>query len=194
MLRILFNIIVLILSVTIIYSVYKSTRIPSKFRIESKVDIEGSLEDVYVMLVIPTNWDNWQPWRAADPKFVMYFEGPASGSGAQMMWSSKRRGSGLFNWGGDKILDAKALSELRDQSVAIQWVMDIKDFGGRWACDFELQRDEFEDGLVHVTWRISGDRVPLERPFWFLFSLDDVIRGDMVRGLANLKKVVESDN
>lgn len=195
MTRLIFNILFLTLAVLTLYGVYQASKFPRDFRIEASVDIEGDIDAVYQLTAISTNWSHWQPWRDADPKFNFYYDGPASGPGAQMQWMSKRRGNGLILWGDGRVYNKEEIARARvgREAVTVPWIIDVRNFGGNWNCVFQIQRDSVDDDLVHLTWVISGSRVPLERPFWFLFSLDEILRKDMEAGLSKIRALVESE-
>ena len=182
MLKKIFNLVIFIISVLAIHAVYKSVRIPVNFTMSVTKEIKASPSKVFLRaLTYNSQWDLWHPWKKNDPTFRLQFDGPASGQGSMIFWNSKRRGQGEVTW------------KSSEPPFKNSWSVNVSDFGGKWIFDFEIVPDDVDENLVKLIWTISGKRVPMEKPFWYFFDLEGMLRRDMAAGLENIKVLTESD-
>ncbi|MCC7232936.1 MAG: SRPBCC family protein [Bacteroidia bacterium] len=64
---------------------------PSRIHIERSVIVHKDSGTVFRYLNNLKNWNNWSPWFDLDTTASYTFEGPASGPGAKMNWTSRIR-------------------------------------------------------------------------------------------------------
>jgi carbon monoxide dehydrogenase subunit G len=140
--------------------------------------IDAPQEAVFEVVNGFERFNEWSPWFGRDPQAEYSFEGPRTGVGAAMAWTSQHPEVGN---GRQEIVE----------SEPPRWVRIAFDFGrqGSAAGSFTL-RPEGEG--THVTWAFDTDlgSNPLAR--YFGLVLDDMIGPAYEKGLANLKKVAEA--
>jgi len=70
--------------------------LPSKAHVERVIEIAAPAEQIVPHVLDFRKWNAWSPWAEHDPNMQLTFEGPQTGVGAKMIWSSeyKHVGSG----------------------------------------------------------------------------------------------------
>lgn len=180
MLKAFLNTVLLISILIASYYVYKSIRIPPSFDIAVVQVIHAPPSTVFKLLNDSSMWEAWIPWKDADPTYRMQFDGPPSGVGSHMFWKSKRRGRGEIAW------------QTAEPPLTCSWIVSVDDFGGSWTFRFDILPDEVDDKQVKLTWHVLGKRVPMEKPFWFIFDLESILRQDMKSGLKKITSLAEA--
>jgi hypothetical protein len=131
-------------------------------------------EKMFALLNATARFPEWEPWSKADPSLKISIDGPSTGTGAIFQWSSKRRGTVTIQW---KAVEAPRL---------VSYGVTVHDYGGRYDMDFLIEQDPIDEHVVTLTWILRGKRKPLEKPFWYFFKLDAMIRRDFEAGLKNI--------
>ncbi len=180
MLKTLFNLIVLVGALLLLYSVYESVSIPGSFEISVSRKLTASPESVFDLVNDTARFPQWEPWSKADKSARVSLDGPSTGQGAIFQWASKRRGTVTLRW-------ASA-----DRPRMVGYSVDVNDYGGRYEMDFLIVRDPVDEHLVDLTWVLRGKRKTLEKPFWYFFNLDETIRRDFAAGLYNINETLIS--
>lgn len=149
--------------------------VPNSFKVERKTVINASPEAIYAQVNSFKNWESWSPWIEKDSTIVNTYSGPEVGVGAKSEWKSKKSGNGQ-----QTIIESLPYSSIRTE-------IKIDDFTPMYS-HFTITP---VDGGTEVTWSDSGS---MKYPFniMTLFT-DKMMGGDFERGLANLKKYVESN-
>ncbi len=120
----------------------------------------------------------WSPWLDRDPDIVVVFEGPESGVGNRMTWTSE-----MPNVGSGSQQITATVPDARVETVL--------DFGPQGTAEAYLSLAPV-DGGTEVTWGFSTDTGfnPMAR--WVGLMMDRWIGADYETGLARLKALVEA--
>ncbi len=153
--------------------------LPSRSHVERSAQINAPPETVYGLLQDFSRFKEWSPWAGLDPNAEYRYEGPESGLGAKMFWSSANPQVGS---GSQEIIEARPYTKI---GVAL-------DFGkmGRAASGYNLEPAE---GGTRVTWSFDTDHGSNLLKRLFGIFLDKWIGETYYEtGLANLKELAES--
>jgi uncharacterized protein YndB with AHSA1/START domain len=158
--------------------------IPDKARAERSIVVAAPQEQVFAILSDLNNFNRWSPWYEKDPAAEYSVVG--SGVGQKFTWKSAKREVGS---GAQEIVKLEAPS-----LVACRLV-----FGeGMGVADTAFALAP-ADGGTKVTWSIEShmrEAVPFYMaPIYAYmgFFMDQMMRPDFDRGLANLKRVAEQE-
>ena len=123
-------------------------------------------------------WPEWTAWNTNRfPDLNMRFEGPDTGVGATMIADGRSSGDGAV-----KITDA-------DPARGITYTLDFNH--GAQLFTGTIRFTNAADGWL-VTWTLDAElgRNPVKR--WAGLALGALMGGDMEKGLANLKRELET--
>jgi effector-binding domain-containing protein/ribosome-associated toxin RatA of RatAB toxin-antitoxin module len=149
--------------------------LPNTFMVERKIVINASPEAIYAQVNSFKNWERWSPWIEADSTIANTYSGPEVGVGAKSEWKSKKSGNGQ-----QTIIESLPYSSIRTE-------IKIDDFTPMYS-HFTFTPGE---GGTTVVWSDSGS---MSYPFNIMgLFTDKMMAPDFERGLANLKKLVESN-
>ncbi|GAA5125827.1 SRPBCC family protein [Luteolibacter yonseiensis] len=124
-------------------------------------------------------WQAWSPWAKKDPAAKNTFEGPPAGVGSSMSWAGNNDvGEGTMSVTGSE----------PDESVRFKLEF-RKPFAGTNFADFTFKP---EGGQTVVTWTMTGKNTFFFKAFSLFVDCDKMIGGDFEKGLADLKKIVET--
>ena len=152
---------------------------PSEFRVERSATIAASAPEVFAHVNDFRKWDAWSPWAKLDPAAKATFEGEAAGKGAVFKWA-----------GNDKVGEGTlTLTESRPAELVRVNTAFVKPYEGNSTTEFTFKP---QGGATAVTWSMFGrhDNFFLKAMCVFM-SMDRIVGGDMEKGLANIKAVVE---
>jgi effector-binding domain-containing protein/carbon monoxide dehydrogenase subunit G len=154
--------------------------LPERVRVERTVDVARPPATVFTVLNGFRHFRAWSPWAALDPAMQITLEGPTTGVGARLHWSSAQRAVGS---GSLEIVE----------SLPYRRVGTRQTFSGT----SREQRAHFEleprpGAGTRVTWVVEADfgGNPLDR--WFGLMLEGMVGPDIERGLARLKAHIET--
>ena len=68
--------------------------LPSSVHVERSVVIDAPPSAVFAMVNDIRKFNQWSPWALVDPNTQFTYEGPPTGEGARMNWSSENPGVG----------------------------------------------------------------------------------------------------
>ncbi len=154
---------------------------PSEYRIERSTTIAAQPADVFPNVNDFRKWDAWSPWAKLDPDAKVTFAGPESGAGAVMNWA----GNDKVGEGKQTIVESKADELVRNK------VEFVKPFVGSVNSEFAFKP---EGGTTQVTWSMYGHHNFVEKAMCLVMNGTKMMEGDMDKGLANLKPVVQAAN
>ena len=123
-------------------------------------------------------WPEWTAWNTNRfPDLTMRFEGPDTGEGATLIAAGKSSGDGTV-----KITSA-------DPAAGLTYTLDFQH--GAQLFNGAIRFTNAADGWL-VTWTLDADlgRNPVKR--WAGLALGALMGGDMEKGLANLKRELET--
>lgn len=163
--------------VAVVLLVAIATR-PNSFRVQRSATIAAPAEVIYAQIQDFQRWPQWMTYDRMDPAIQRSFEGAPSGVGAVYHYVSAKVGEGRMT--------IAALQP--NQRVALRADF-IKPFRATNDIEFTLQP---EQGGVRVTWAIQGKNTFVGKAMSLFINMDRMIGGDFEKGLADLKRVSES--
>jgi hypothetical protein len=153
---------------------------PSDYRVSRTMVMSAPAPDIFAQIDDLRRWQAWSPWATRDPKAKASFDGPASGKGAVFAWSGNNEvGEGRMT-----------LTESRPAEAVRIRTDFVKPFVGTSYSDFSLKP---EGGGTAVSWTISGENDFIAKAICLFVSMDKVLGGEMEKGLASMKQLVEAD-
>ena len=153
---------------------------PDDYRVERSQTIAATPAAVFRQVNDFHLWEAWSPWAKLDPQVQNRFEGPESGEGAAFYWSGNQEvgvGSMLIQ---ESQPDQRIVIRLQfEQPMQDTSVVEFT---------FQPQGDQ-----TTVTWSMTG-RYPnwIGKAICKIMNMDKMIGSDFEKGLANLKRTVES--
>jgi len=140
-------------------------------KIESTIEINAPVEDVYLQVVDLQTWPTWAVWWVRDTAMTTEYSGEKSGKGAKMSWKSSEGDGSL------EILECTYASSIYNELL----------FEGM-PPSYGVWKFEKTKNGTKVTWGFK-DELPFLMHFMQLF-----ITPDLKDGLEGLKKVCEVHN
>jgi len=153
--------------------------LPSTSEVSRQIEINRSADKVYGYVNDLRQFNRWSPWRGIDPEAKYQFEGPESGVGSIVRWSSEHREVGK---GMQEIVAAEP-----NKSVETSLSFDGQgDAVARWLLDAAGEN-------TTVTWEFETDwgYNPIGR--YMGLMMDKWVGGSYETGLENLKSLVEKE-
>lgn len=153
--------------------------LPQRAQLERSIVIERPPATVFTVLNGYRHYAAWSPWAALDPAMQVRVEGPMTGVGAKYSWTSEQAGVGA---GSQEILESTPYSRIRTALV----------FSGTSSINRASFQLTPEGGGTRVVWthEVEFGADLLGRYFGLL--LERMVGPDYERGLANLKRHVET--
>ncbi len=150
--------------------------LPSEFKVERSTSINVPVEKVFVQVADLNNYVKWNTWSEQDPEAKVTLSMPSSGVGSSWSWEGEIIGKGSLSI--VKFEDRKSI-----ETIVMFYEPRQSEASGFW--EFEST----EKG-ANVSWTLKGNlSYPIER--YMGFFIDDILGGDLEKGLANLKKRCE---
>ena len=153
---------------------------PSKIKVERSIDIKTtSVADLQHKLAdLKFFHDTWSPWTRRDPNMMTIYTGVCCEAGSTYRWESE--------------LDSVGKGTMTFNKFTPDSVLLTLNFDGMGDNELYFITKPVNDGSINVTWGVIFDigffgRVPM-----MFINMDKMIGPDYERGLANLKKVIES--
>jgi effector-binding domain-containing protein/uncharacterized protein YndB with AHSA1/START domain len=152
--------------------------LPGTAHVERSTVIGAAPDQVFAIVNDMSRFNEWSPWAKLDPATKYTIDGPPTGVGAKMSWSSKNESVGV---GSQEITESKPYSLVKTKL----------DFGEQGTAVASFSLGEAEGG-TKVTWGFESElgMNPVARYMGF-FMFDGMIGKDYEAGLANLKALVE---
>jgi Polyketide cyclase / dehydrase and lipid transport len=152
---------------------------PSEYRVSRTLTMAASPQDIFAQLNDFHRWEAWSLWAKLDPKAKVSFEGPAAGKGAIFAWS-----------GNSKVGEGRmTLVESTPDSLVRARTDFVKPFVGSSYNEFALRPEG--NGTV-VSWVLFGQNDFIGKAMCLVISMDKMLGGEMEKGLANIKGLVEA--
>lgn len=151
--------------------------LPDSFRVERKIEIAASPDQIFPLLEDFQKWDSWSVWASADPNQKVTYEGVPGKPGHKQIWDGPINGKGTMT------LDSISTNALIQTTLEFTEPQSMTAISG---LELEPKGDK-----TTVLWYNEGK---LDYPVGRYFGLfmDRMIGPDFEKGLANLKSVVES--
>ncbi len=174
MLKKIFIVVVAVIAILLVVGVF----LPSSAHIERSITVSAPPATVFTLVDGYSRFNEWSPWAEIDPETLYSYNGPISGTGAKMSWTSSNPKVGT---GSQQIV----------ASEPYRRVETLIDFGSQGTAQayFDL---EPEGSGTRVTWGFDtrfGWNL-LGRYFGLVF--DRMIGADYDKGLEKLKVLAES--
>ena len=151
--------------------------LPSSARVERSIVIERTPALIFPVVNSFERFNEWSPWHDIDPDATYTYSGPSSGVGASMSW----KGNDAVGTGVQTITASEP-----DRRIAL----DLQ-FGEMDASKVEMLL-ALEGGGTRVTWTLESNFGYDLAGRYFGLLLDKFVGADYEKGLAQLKKLVES--
>lgn len=152
---------------------------PSDYRITRAITIAAPAQEVFAEIDDFHRWQAWSPWADRDPKAKVSFDGPASGKGAVFAWS----GNNEVGEGRMTLMESQPGAQVKIRTDF------VKPFVGTSYSDFTLKPEG--DGTA-LTWSMSGQNDFIGKAISLFVSMDNVLGGEMAKGLAGIKQIAEA--
>jgi len=152
-----------------------------KSHMEWSIVVNAQPSAVFQQINSFKNHGKWSPWMEQDPNTKTTFEGPDSGVGSKMSWTSEKLGNGS-QW----IIESDENKHLK---TGMSFEME-----GAYTSDIYL---EPTDGGTKVTWTYDGDVSGAGMATSIMGKvmgkfMDGMLGPDYEKGLSNLKTLAES--
>jgi uncharacterized protein YndB with AHSA1/START domain len=151
--------------------------LPASAHVERSTTINAPPDAVFAVVNDLRRFNDWSPWAKLDPNTRYTFEGPDSGAGAKMSWSSDNANVGS---GSQTILESQPPSQ-------VKLALDFGDQGQAVA----FYRLEPDGSGTRVTWGFDTEFGYNLMGRYFGLMFDKWIGADYEKGLASLKALLE---
>ncbi len=151
--------------------------LPAKALVTRSIDISAPPDKIFAIVGDLRRFNEFSPWADLDPDIKYTYEGPESGVGQLMKWSSENADVGN---------GAQTIVKYEPQT----FVESQLDFGmqGKSTASFDLVPST---AGTNVTWTFNSDLEGIPAK-WFGLMFDRWIGADYEKGLAKLKAVAEA--
>jgi uncharacterized protein YndB with AHSA1/START domain len=153
---------------------------PNTFRITRSATMSAPPEKVFAQINDFHNWEAWSPWAKLDPAAKNTFGGPSQGEDATFAWD----GNDEVGAGQMTILESKPNELIK---IKLEFSRPMQD-----ASTTEFTFTPAGEG-TEVKWDMYGDHTFMSKAFCMLMNMDKMVGGQFEEGLANIKKVVETE-
>jgi uncharacterized protein YndB with AHSA1/START domain len=152
--------------------------LPGHYRVERTIVINAKPAAVYPLIGDLKAWRQWGVWFARDPAMQIEYSPATTEVGAWSQWKSKSQG------------DGKMIISAVHPNDDFEYSMVFADIG--MLSHGTMALAPTPDGATQVTMAMDGDlgHNPLYR--WFGVFMNKLVGPDFEAGLANLKKLSES--
>ncbi len=155
-----------------------AARKPDHYQIVRHVQINASPELIFEWIGFFPRWEHWSPWKYRDPSIVNRFEGPEFGIGSKLIWTSKKSGSGEFEF-----VAYEPNSKVRYSLIFRDWAS---------TSEGEISLQELRKGYTDVSWKIEGKNSIATKVLWTVFGMEKAMAADFDLGLSLLKAKCEA--
>jgi len=143
------------------------------YTVERSIVINAKPADVHKLVGDLKRWEDWTPWKEADPSVHVTLGDKTSGVGASQKWTSKDGAGSLIFTAADK-----------DKGVEYDMTY------GEWTSKGALRYEEVGKS-TKVTWSMNGTvEMPVVGGYMALL-MPQMIGGQFDQGLQKLKRQVE---
>jgi uncharacterized protein YndB with AHSA1/START domain len=153
---------------------------PSSLRVSRTALIAAPPAEVFAHVNNLRKWQAWSPYDKRDPHMNRTYEGPEEGSGASYVWN----GNSEVGEGRSTIVESRP-----DELIEFKLEF-VRPFAGTNTARFTFQP---QGEQTAVTWALDCNCNFCAKAMGLFISMDKMIGNDFEGGLANLKKVVESE-
>lgn len=169
------TILLIIVVAVIAVLIYAATR-PDAFKIERTTRISASPDKVFPLIADLHAFNTWNPFAKSDPTTRIY-RGAQSGVGAAYDWAGGKSGAGSM-----------VVTEATSPSRVAMDLHFTKPMVANKKVLFTLTP---AGNAVDVSWAMTGTSPFLHKLFGLFFSMEKMVGGEFVKGLAGLKAMAE---
>ncbi len=153
---------------------------PSTYRVVRTATMAASPASVFAQANDLHKYISWNPFGKSDPQATYAYEGPGTGVGSVVVWSSKgQTGEGRMS-----------IVESRPNELVRYRLVFIKPMAGTGDMAFTFQA---QGNQTLVTWSMEGDNGYIGKLMGLFMSMDKMIGGAFERGLTEIKTIVETE-
>jgi len=158
------------------FCIYAATR-PNTFRYTRSLAIDATPETLFPYINDVHKFQEWNPFVKDDPNNRITYSGPDAGLAAACDWSGGKSGEGSMT-----IVES-------NPAELVRYRMDFrKPFAATHTAEFTLKP---ENGKTVVSWSLSGDNNFIGKAMSVFIDCDKMCGDQFLKGLANLKALVE---
>jgi hypothetical protein len=169
----------LVLVILVLGALAAGMVMPTDYRLERKAVIAADSAKIHQWVADLKRWDEWTPWKEADPESVTTFGTTTSGLGASQTWTGSD-GDGELT-----IVDSSP-------DTGIAYDMAFIDGDTRVPAKGAIRYRGAQGGGTEVIWTMEGDteKMGVLRG-WFAMLMPSMVGPYFDKGLEKLKVVVE---
>lgn len=154
---------------------------PAEYRVERSVVIDAPPSEVYAVITDFTRYGEWSPWEKLDPALKKTVTGKPGEVGSRYVWE----GNDQVGQGSMTVTGA-----VPDERVDIKLEF-LKPFEATSTTSWVLVP---EGDSTRMTWAMEGrNEGVVAKLFAMLMDMEQMIGKDFEQGLANLKRVCETE-
>ena len=174
----LVKVLIVVAILLVVFVIVVATR-PSQFRIVRSATMNAPAEVVFAQVNDFHAWRAWSPWEEKDPALKRTYEGPPAGKGT------------VYSWAGNKDVGEgrMTITESRPGELVRIKLEFLKPFAATNTAEFTFVP---QGEQTAVTWAMEGHNGFMAKAFCMFMDMDKLIGGDFEKGLAGMKRVVES--
>ena len=150
---------------------------PTEYELERSILINAGTEKIHPLVGDLKRWEEWTPWKEADPTVAVTFGDKTTGVGASQTWTEE-------NGDGELVFTAS------DPQTGIEFDMAFNQGSMKSKCAIRYAK---EGTGTRVTWEMAGDaEVPIIGAL-FAALIDDMVGPMFESGLEKLKAQAEKE-
>lgn len=172
--KILLGLLVLVVVVIVVVALQ-----PADFRIARHATVAAAPAAVFEHINDFHRWEAWSPWAKLDPACKNSFSGPEKGVGA------------AFAWDGNNEVGAGSMT-IQESVPGEKVVIRLEFLRPMKAVNTALFSLTPEGAGTAVEWTMTGKNGFMGKVFSLVVDCDAMVGGDFEKGLAGLKRVVET--
>lgn len=154
---------------------------PSEFRVTRSTVIAVPPAEAFAQVNSFHKWEAWSPWAKLDPQSTAEFDGPPSGKGAIFMWA-----------GNDQVGEGRmTITESQPYELIRIHLEFFKPMADTSTTEFTFTPEGDE---TKVTWSMFGKSNFIQKAVCLVMNMDQMLGGYFETGLAQMKKVAETDS
>ena len=152
---------------------------PDRFSIERTTVVKAPPEAIFPLIDDFHQWVAWSPYENRDPAMKRGYSGAARGKGAVYSWEGNSKvGSGRM-----EILESSAPAKI---VIKLDF---FKPFEGHNLAEFTMLP---QGNVTNVGWLMHGPLPFMGKVMHLFMNMDNMIGKDFESGLANLKRLAET--
>ena len=169
-------VVVIVIAIIIALVLVIAANRPDAFRIERRISIKATPEQLFPLINDFHRWKSWSPWEKMDPAMNRTYSGNPSGVGAIYEWvGNKKVGQGRME-----------IAEASENTRLFILLEFIKPFAAKNTAEFTFQQQGDETLIV---WAMEGKQPLMAKVMCLFMDMDKMVGKDFEEGLQNLKRI-----